>query len=243
MGEAMKTTAIAALCTVLAGPALAATVSVSSFTKDAYNAALGSGSYVTENFESYSEGNVSGGFSTSVGTFYTMGGTGSGGTVTNADFANDGSELAVRDGNVYGRVSTTKTLSGDRGDDMFLDSNDTYGIFWNVSTGSLFDKIVLTLTDATDVGAIMKIGGTHVSEISLSGLSNGAQKIVEISFAEAQKTANIYFFNTNSKGGAKLNDGFSLDDISVSEVPLPASALLLLGGLGGLSVMRRKKKA
>lgn len=31
------------------------------------------------------------------------------------------------------------------------------------------------------------------------------------------------------------------DQISASEVPLPASALLLLGGIGGLAAMRRKK--
>lgn len=231
----MKATALAALCTVLAGPALAATVSVSDFTKDAYNTALGGGSYVVENFESFGEGNVDNGFSTAVGSFYSLGGTGSGGTVKHADFDNNGSKLAIRDGNVYGRMSTTMILSGDKSDDMFLDSNDTIGIFWNVSTGSLFDKIVLTLTDAADVGATMRIGGTDVTEVALNRLSNGAKKIIEISFGEARESASIFFFNT------KMNDGFSLDDVAVSEVPLPASALLLLGGLGGLSLMRRKK--
>jgi len=40
-----------------------------------------------------------------------------------------------------------------------------------------------------------------------------------------------------------INDGFSVDDIAVSVVPLPASALLLLGGLGGLAALRRRRTA
>jgi hypothetical protein len=176
-----------------------------------------------------------------VGTFSTLGGTGSGGTVTNADFANDGSQLAIRDGNVYGRRSTTSALTGDKADDMFLDSNDTYGISWMVSLGgSLFDSLVLTLTDATDVGAIMRIT-VGEETYTFSGLGNGAQQIVQIDFDEAIDTASIFFGNWNSQGGLRLNDGFSIDDIAVSEVPLPASALLLLGGLAGMASMRRKK--
>lgn len=38
-------------------------------------------------------------------------------------------------------------------------------------------------------------------------------------------------------------DGFDVDSIGVSAVPLPASALLLLGSLGGLGFLRARRKA
>ncbi len=232
----MRFSAIALCAAVLASPAAAATISTSAFSAGAYNAAVGSGSYITENFESFDEGNVANGFTTAVGSFSTLGGIGSGGTVTNADFANNGSLLAVRDGNVYGRRSTTSALSGNSADDMFLDSNDTLGISWAVSLGgAMFDRIVLTLTDATDVGAIMTIG-TGNDAINISGLGNGVKRLVEINFASAVSSASVYFSNN------RRNDGFSIDDVAVSEVPLPAAGFLLLGGLGGLAAMGRRKK-
>ena len=40
----------------------------------------------------------------------------------------------------------------------FLDSNDTFGMRWDVSLGGgLFNKLVFALTDATDVGAFLRI--------------------------------------------------------------------------------------
>lgn len=238
----MKTTLFAAGFAMLAAPAFAASITVSDFNASAYDTIVsGYGTAVVQDFEGYSEGNVANGFATNVGMFSTLGGTGTGGTVTKADFDNDGSLLAVRDGNVYGRRSTTTALSGEKTDDKFLDSNDTFGISWMVSLGgNLFDSLALTITDATDVGATMLIvvGG---DSFEISGLGNGAQKIVEIDFDGPVQVASVLFSNWNGSGGTRLNDGFSIDDIAVSEVPLPASALLLLGGLAGLSRFRSKK--
>lgn len=237
----MRFAFIAAGLLALASPAMSATINYKSFSAGAYNTAVGGFSNaVVEDFESFSEGNVANGFTTSVGTFSTLGGTGTGGTVSGADFANDGSKLAVRDGNVYGRRSTTSALSGNSGDNMFLDSNDTYGIRWDVSLGgNLFDRLVLTLSDATDVGATMRIsvGG---AVLNLNGLANGNRQIIAIDFGAAVSSASIFFGNY-SNGKYRLNDGFSIDDIAVNEVPLPASALLLLAGLGGMTALRRRK--
>lgn len=38
-------------------------------------------------------------------------------------------------------------------------------------------------------------------------------------------------------------DGYDVAQISVAPVPLPAAGLMLLGGLGGLAALRRRKKA
>lgn len=221
---------------------MSATISVTNFSTGAYNAAVdGFSNAVVEDFESFSEGNVANGFSTSVGTFSSMGGTGSGGTVTGSGFANNGTLLAVRDGNVYGRSSTTSALSGTSADNMFLDSNDTFGIRWDVSLGGgMFDRIALTLSDAADSGALLRImvdGAFH----DLSSLGNGNRKLITIDFGSAVSSATVFFGNWRN-GQPRTNDGFSIDDASVSAVPLPASAVLLLAGLGGMAAMRRRKR-
>ncbi|MDJ1008845.1 MAG: VPLPA-CTERM sorting domain-containing protein [Paracoccaceae bacterium] len=240
----------AAIAALSATGAAAATISVTDFSAGAYQAAVGpSDKNVVEDFESFSEGNVASGWSDSaVGTFSALGGTGSGGTVSGStssgNFAgNDGSQLAIRDGSVYGRSSTTAALSGDGGDDKFLDSNDTSGIAYEASLGGgMFDRIVLTLTDATDSGGLLNITVNGVTE-TISGLGDGAVQIVEIAFDSAVSTASILFENVDGNGNAVLNDGFSIDDVTLSAVPLPASAWLLIGGFGALAAMRRRKRA
>lgn len=56
------------------------------------------------------------------------------------------------------------------------------------------------------------------------------------------KTAGTYTLTFDASGSSESLGGL-IDDISVSVVPLPASALLLLGGLGGLAAMRKRRKS
>lgn len=238
----MKSLTLSVLATCFAAPAFAATVNVSGFSAASYNASVGSFStVVSQTFETYSEMNVNDGFATNVGTFSSAGGTGSGGTVNNAGFANDGTKLALRDGNVFGRVSTTQSLTGNTSDDMFLDSNDTKGIIWNVMLAGqkMFDRIVFTVTDAAEFGNTFKIETAGVTHM-VSSAGNGVKRLIEIDFGQNVSSATItlgHFKGNNPR----TNDGFSIDDIAVSAVPLPASALFLIGGLGGLAALRRRK--
>lgn len=226
-----------------ASPGLASTITLASFKLENYLAETGVGVLVEEDFQSFTEGNIADGYATTVGTFASLGGEGSGGTIKNSQFDNDGSQLAMRDGQVYGRRSTTQYLTGDAKDDMFLDSNGTHGIAWTASAGgSLFNKIVLSVTDAADEGAIMEI----VVGDSIYRLENqyqGRKWLVTIGLNERVSEASIFFRNWDSDGSMMANDGFSLDDVVLADVPLPASVALLLAGLGGLATFGRRKPA
>lgn len=233
----------AAFVAMSAIPAAATTITISDFSAASYQAAVGTGPTTVENFEGFSEGVISSTTQTAVGYFETVGGTGSGGTVSQSNFSNDGTELTTRDGNVFGRTSTTSALSGDNADDTFLDSNDTNGIeFTAYLGGTLFNQIVLTLTDSAEFRTSLEVVAGNATTLFLGG-SNGQTRLVTIEFDQAVETASIFFNSLNASGTSVRNDGFSLDDIAVSEVPLPASALLLLAGLGGLGAYGRRKQA
>jgi hypothetical protein len=245
----MRLLAGAAALALSAAGAQAATITSTNFTKTDYEnqLALLGPSVVVQNFESYTEGNVGNGtanpgFVTNVGTFYTRGGTGTGGTVTDPNPDLIGWKLAIRDGDVYGRTSTTSVLTGNSGDDMFLDSNDTFGIKWLVNTGSAFNKLIFTLTDVSDQGALVKIV-SHGGEIQFQSQRTGNQKIITVDFGGFVNSAEIRMTNFFANGTKKINDGFSIDDIAVSVVPLPAPAFMLLAGLAGFAAFRRKRAA
>lgn len=235
-----------AVTVMLATVADAATITVSILDATDYNAGFGGGANTVEDFESLgvskgAPGEVGASLATAVGTFTALGGTGSGGTVKELP-GNSGKQLALRTGNVYGRENSTP-LNGN----WFLDSNDTWGMDWNVGLagGTAFDQVMFTLTDGSDVGAFLRITANGESRELRSGgkLENGNARLVTIDFGAAVTSANIILGNYTTSGGStyRLNDGFSIDGIQVAAVPLPASVLLLGAAIGGLGLMRRRK--
>ncbi|MEM6610269.1 MAG: VPLPA-CTERM sorting domain-containing protein [Pseudomonadota bacterium] len=224
--------------------ALAASIHATDFTQAAYNAATSGGTFVGLDFEAEGdaagEGEVGPALVTHVGTFTTMGGTGSGGTVSGLP-GNTGTELALRDGNTYGRVDTV-------GGRWYLDSNDTYGILWNADLGgALFKSLTFVLTDGSDVGAYLRVSAAGSDYELRSGgrLPNGYSSLVTITFEDYVQSALVELVNYTTSGGTALrrNDGFSIDGVQVelAPVPLPAAGLMLVAGLGGLAALRRRK--
>ncbi|MEJ6389279.1 VPLPA-CTERM sorting domain-containing protein [Gymnodinialimonas ulvae] len=229
----MKTTLAALFSFALsAGIASAATITVEAFDGNSYGNGFGTGAFVGENFEAagtaQGEGEVGLNFSTSVGVFNTAGGTGSGGTVTQLP-GNTGQFLALRDGNVFGRTDQV-------GGTYFLDSNDTLGINWFASTGSMFNTVMFVLTDHGEFSELtVNAGGASEA---ISGLRGSTSQLVTIVYDTPQSSALITLDQAR-------NDGFSIDgaQVGLAPVPLPASGLLLLAGIGGIAVARRRGRA
>lgn len=170
---------------------------------------------------------------TAVGSFASLGGIGSGGS-----HINGGSGLEVRGDNTmrWGRFSTSDVLGG-----KWLDSNDTYGMKWDIGGLGKFNSLSFFLIDAADVGAkfSIKVGETLFSQVLGAGgrALNGNIQLVTILLPQAVSHLTVELFNN------RLNDGFGIDGASIAKVapvPLPPAAALLGTGLLALGLLRRR---
>lgn len=240
---------IAAAAFAVAASAASGAITIGAFDAGTYNPGFGQPPNVGEDFETLGAngGEREVGFDGSpfdtgtVGTFETLGGTGTGGTTSPA--WNTGTGLALRDGNVFGRANTTPDNGA-----WFLDSNDTFGLEWIVSlaTGQAFDRILFTLSDAADTGAFVTVTDGD-DTVSLQNQGNGSVKLIDITFDTPVTEAKITIenFRNSSEAENKTNDGFGIDGIQVSAVPVPASILSLGLGLAaiGAGFSRRRRTA
>ena len=227
----------------LSGAAAAATITVTDFDESEYLARVGAGSFFGEDFESegnaQGEGEVGSDLIVDTGRLYSLGGTGTGGTVRRLA-GNTGTQLALRDGNTFGRRDTV-------GGRWYLDSNDTYGIGWDVSSTRLFDTVMFVLTDGSDTSGFLRILADGMTYEQRSGprLRNGNSQLVTITFETLVDSAVIELANFNRNGSAmQRNDGFSIDglQVGIAPVPVPPAGVLFAAGLGGLVLLRRRAR-
>jgi hypothetical protein len=235
-----------------AGKAVAATVDINfgSFAKSDLSAALdqrdaflGAGRTLAEDFEfgftpcdGSNHVNCSAGTirSISLGDFSGYGEAGKKG----ASQVQPRRKIVVRTGppGAYGRYNVTPLGQN------WLDSNDREGIDWTYSASGddTFRRLAFLLTDLDDVGAIL-------FNISVNGASawarpgsqhgeNGQVHLVTLLFGQPVSSFAIRMVNGTG-------DGFGLDGARVALVPLPAAGVLLLGTLGGLIALARRRRA
>lgn len=198
--------------------------------------------YHIETFEGYQAWNGTSGTSnpqnTAVGNFTTLGGHGTGGSALNG-----GTALEVRNDvpTASGRYNTDTLPVSSLGGN-WLDTNDTYGLQWQVEGVGPFNMVAFYLIDAVDVGArmSMKIGDSTYTDIAQGRrLANGNIHLVLAQLSEDVSTLTLEFLNN------KLNDGFGIDGATVAHiapVPVPPAAALLLTGLLGVAGLRRARR-
>ncbi|MEL6688912.1 MAG: VPLPA-CTERM sorting domain-containing protein [Pseudomonadota bacterium] len=113
------------------------------------------------------------------------------------------------------------------------------------------NTLFLTITLLSDVqliwtGVSLIDDGFYVASTSLDTFLDdatltGESETEELSFTSSVlgegDSVTVSFFTTKGKAGASG----AIDNLTFAPVPLPASALLLLGALGGMAAMRRRK--
>lgn len=144
--------------------------------------------------------------------------------------------------------------------DTLAGTTDGVGIITDEFDGSALQYAVLEFTDGRDVRLTNLYGldlfsNDDATDQEEMRVTVGAAPGSIDAFLQASSTAEPGFgdLKTNLIGNmftfwaGEGNDGlgepdFALAGVTVAPIPLPASALLLLGAVGGLGVMRRRTK-
>lgn len=146
-------------------------------------------------------------------------------------------------------------LNGKSKQDPILNGGTVGKNTFTLVSGSVISS--LTLLDNSDDSGEVKDGALHTigkNSFTLGDVSSYSSLIIALKLGNSRdpgwaafqvSSAGVFNFLVDPKQGGGLShvNVYGVEDVAPAPVPLPASALLLLGGVGGLAALRRRKKA
>jgi hypothetical protein len=122
------------------------------------------------------------------------------------------------------------------------------------SSGPSFESLILTFSSAVKATAINLAGEGHGNfggSVKINGIlfgagsfsGNGDFSAMLSAALSSLGAASVWTFQYVPTSQVSSTDEFYIDSISVAPVPVPAAGLLLLGALGGLAALRRRRTA
>lgn len=114
------------------------------------------------------------------------------------------------------------------------------------NTAVMFDDLTLAGEGHGIFNGALKINGTLFDDSVVgtfvdNGADSSSLSVASLAVLAGLGASSVWNFEYIPTGTISSTDEFYIDSVTVSAIPLPASLLLLLGGLGGLRLVGRRR--